>query len=248
MTGGAMGTGRGPRRDRRSERGATLLPALGITTILVLGTTASLSLVAGESEAQRAVRLQRQAAFAAEAGLAEGRERLKLLAAGADRYTAALAALPVASDHGNPAAGDPWYDLLRDGTEPWVTYPLLRGASGPVALLDAELPPGVALPSNAGVRYRVFVRDDHDVDGAGGTTPSDQTRDANGRVWLVGVGEVLLPSGRPVRVVMQQLVSNQGAQADAVSEAYGQKGVTASKGFRAAGTGVGIDLAQQQSL
>ena len=237
-----MGSVRGLRRCRRSERGSTLLPALGVTTVLLLGTTASLSLVSGESEAQGAARLERLAAFAAEAGLAEGREALTIRAGSATAYDGVLGTLPRAADVGT--ATDVWFDLLGDGADPWVAYPMVRGSGADVSLTDAELPPEVALAAQATVRYRVFVRDDWDQDAPG---PVPQTFDSNGRVWLVAVGEVGLPSGRPVRVVLQQLVRNQPGVADAVMENNSQRGGSASKDFRGWG-GRDIDLGTSVTL
>lgn len=240
-----MASGGGRALRRHTARGTTLLPALGVTTLVLLGTTATLSLVAGESEAQGAARLQRLASFAAEAGLAEGREALAIRTGASTLYNGPLATLPRAADVGS--VEDPWFDLLGAAGDPWVAYPMTRGDGPEVAISDDELPADALLAEQRTLRYRVFVRDDGDVDGAGAPPVRDQAFDSNGRVWLVAVGEVGLARGRPVRVVLQQLVRNQTSVSDVTMEPSGQKGGSAAKDFRGSGR-ADIDIGASATL
>ncbi len=66
-----------PRGGRRRPRGMTLLIALGVIAVATAATLVSLAIVSQESELQGRERHSREAFFAAEAGLAEGREVLK---------------------------------------------------------------------------------------------------------------------------------------------------------------------------
>ncbi|MCP3102476.1 hypothetical protein LZ198_26740 [Myxococcus sp. K15C18031901] len=204
--------------------------AMGFVAVVSLGTLMSLKVVSTESDVQAASRQQRQAAFAAEAGLAEARERLGLLQGDARDYTVAMGVLPRSTDMGDGAATDAWYDVFVTDGSPWLSYTLERGA----ALDETELPAGVEVAEQRNVRYRVFLRDDEDERVA---TDNDQTRDVNEQVWLVAVGEVTRPGGQPVRAVVRALVSNNGAPPIYSGEAYGQKGGDASKSFNTSTSG-----------
>ncbi len=200
---------------RRGERGATLLIAMGLVAVVAMGTMMSLKVVSTESDIQAASRQQRQAYFAAEAGLAEARERVSLLV-GSGRYNDIIDDLTPANDVG---AG--WYDVYNTASGPWVPYTLELGTS----VLASELPAGVELGEQRNVRYRVFLRDDVDE------TPDNRAADVNNQVWLVAVGEVTRPNGQPTRAVVQALVTNGTASTVFTGDSYGQKGNSAAKDF-----------------
>ncbi len=209
-----------PKRSTSSSphpRGVTLLLALGLVTFLTLGALTSLSFVTSQTDPAGQDRRAKEAFFAAEAGLAEGREwlRLETLAIPSPQpMNTILAGMTPATDVGDPAA-DPWYPLPLDPSGgDWVSYAL---ATVPDPTGASAIDPGITGSLNAGlelvdpngftyqsypeakqVRYRVFLRDDAD--------DADPTRDSNGMVWLVSVGQVQTGNGVPTQAVVRVLV------------------------------------------
>jgi hypothetical protein len=197
----------------------SLMIATGFVAAVTLSAMLSLRTLAAESEIQGDDRRARQAFFAAEAGLAEGREAARLLLGNDPSFTNAFAKLgnryagaganaggfvQEAADGFPSAAGNEWYEIL-----PWTNYTLSVGAGAAldsgVGTADRELTdqdgnPYQSFPNYSGTRYRVFLRDDDDGD-------ANRRTDANGRVWVISVGEVASPlGGLPVRSVVQVLV------------------------------------------
>jgi len=212
LFGGAMH--RRPRARARHPRGATLLLSLGVVTFLTLGAITTLNLITAQSDPAGQDRRAKEAFFAAEAGLAEAREWLRLQTAAIPSpqpTNAILAALAPAADVGD--ASDPWYQVPLGATpDAWVSYSLSRAPDGDGAqALDPTLTTaGLELttwdgttyqsyPDASRVTYRVFLREDDDGDG-------DPTVDTNGTVWLVAVGQVQVGVGVPVQAVVRALV------------------------------------------
>ena len=175
-----------------------------------------LSLVTTEADVQGQDRRQRVAYFAAEAGLAEGREAARMLL----QNTATVTLLPLFSAAG-PAINDPvgfpasvpgneWFQLL-----PPTSYGLAStGAGGAfasgTASADRERTDSTGasyqgFPANRGVTYQVFLRDDND--------DANQLADSNGKAWIISVGEVAssVAGAMPVRAVVRALVSLRGS-------------------------------------
>jgi hypothetical protein len=207
----------GPRLRRRQPRGSTLLVSLGLVTFLTLGAVTTINLITAQSDPAGQDRRAKEAFFAAEAGLAEAREWLRLQTAAIPSpqpTNAILAELSVATDVGS--GSDPWFQIPLNGDpSAWVGFPLSQSpdATGAVAI-DASLTGGSnadrelvgpdgqayqAFPDASRVRYRVFLRDDDDGDG-------DPNTDSNGTVWLVAVGQVQVGFGVPVQAVVRALV------------------------------------------
>ncbi|GMU00309.1 hypothetical protein KH5H1_44290 [Corallococcus caeni] len=187
---------------RRQSRGFTLLLALGVVAVVTMAVMLSYSVVGREADTQADTRRQKQAFFAAEAGLAEGRETVRLLLNnnGANSTMGLPAALggatPVADIPALAAANPPWYELLPGpGADKWNNYTILK-----TNLSASEIPAGVDYPEQNNVRYRVFVRDDADDD--------QNTVDSNRQLWILAVGEVTTAGGRPTRSMVQALVTN----------------------------------------
>lgn len=196
-----------PRVRRRQSRGFTLLVAMGVVTLVTMTVMLSLNVVSRESDTQGDSRRQKEAFFAAEAALAEGREAIRLRLGDRQTYGNVLSTLGAAvSEAGLGGASPAWFELLPGtAADGWNYFSL-----SPDTLTSAERAnaSGVAYsdyPAQRNVRYRVFVRDD--ADDANGTT------DSNGQVWLIGVGEVLNPRGRPTRAIVQALITNENAPA-----------------------------------
>ncbi|MCP3099033.1 hypothetical protein LZ198_09120 [Myxococcus sp. K15C18031901] len=168
----------------------------------------SYRVVSREADTQSDVRRQKEAFFAAEAGLAEGREALRLRRGlGDSTYTATLAALSgaAAADVGLAGANPPWLEVLPGtGAGGWNYLSLTPGAMPASEKAAADNDPYVEYPLQNNVRYRVFVRDDND-DALG------NAQDSNNQVWVIAIGEVVNPKGRPTRAVIQALVTNQSA-------------------------------------
>lgn len=195
-------------RARRHERGLSLLMATVVVTLVTMAVMLSVTLVERESELQRHQRVRRQAFFAAEAGLAEGRQAVSLLLGSNTTYSAVFQQL--ADLRGGPAhtrepglgsADQPWFDVLDPDPaappgDPWQYYPLALGST----LRDEDLIGFNSYPTWTGVRYRVFLHDDED--------DADPTQDINTRVWLVAVGEVPNREGVPTRAVVRTLITN----------------------------------------
>nr|WP_255651264.1 pilus assembly PilX N-terminal domain-containing protein [Corallococcus sp. AS-1-12] len=188
------------------HRGFALLAALGITLALSVTVALTVRAVTREASVQGDLRRQKEAFFAAEAGLAEGRETMRLLLGDSETYNSALAQLgaPV-SEPGLGSAAQPWYEVLpaAGSADGWNTYSLTPEAMTPSELSSATGEAYVDYPRQAHVRYRVFVHDDAD--------DADFTTDTNRRVWLVAVGEVVVGGGRPARSVVQALITNDNA-------------------------------------
>lgn len=206
----------------RHPRGSTLLMATGVVALASVGVFVSLNAVMSESALQGDERRGRAAFFAAEAALAEGREKMRILVGTDPTYTGALGGLGAyVSEPGLPA--NELYDVLG-----WTTYPLTT--TGPdVALGDDErVAPsgrGFELPSQLNVRYRVFAHDNDDGDGSLAT-------DSDKRIWLVAVGEVASAraGAMPVRSVVRTLIrTSSGAPSTPGYSA--QKGQGSDKAF-----------------
>ncbi|MBN8228014.1 hypothetical protein JYK02_10895 [Corallococcus macrosporus] len=179
---------------------------MGITLALTVTVALTVSAVTREATIQGDLRRQKEAFFAAEAGLAEGRETMRLLLGDSETYNTALAALgPPVSEPGLGSATQPWYEVLPApaSSDGWNTYPLTLEDLSVAERSSATGELYADYPRQANVRYRVFVHDDAD--------DADFTEDTNRRVWLVAVGEVLGSSGRPTRSVVQALITNDNA-------------------------------------
>lgn len=191
----------------RAARGFTLLVALGVVVVVTMAVMLSYRVVGREADTQADARRQKEAFFAAEAGLAEGREAMRIRTPAIDeRYNVVLAALVGAgatvTEPGLAGANPPWMELLpATPGDPW-NYLRLAPASMPAAeKANASGDPYVDYPEQNNVRYRVFVRDDLDDE--------NPTIDSNGRIWVAAVGEVLSRDGRPTRAIVQALIVNQ---------------------------------------
>jgi hypothetical protein len=203
-----------PRGRVTPRRGVTLLLSLGVVTFLTLGAITTVNLISAQTDPAGQDRRAKEAFFAAEAGLAEAREWLRLQTAAIPSpqpTNAILAELAPASDLGGPT--DPWYQVPL-GTTPssWVPYGLSQrtDATGALALDPRVTTPGLEVtaadgtpyqsyPDSSRLVYRVFLRDDDDGDG-------DPTVDSNGTVWLVAVGQVQVGVGVPIQSVVRVLV------------------------------------------
>jgi len=203
-----------PAFRQRPPRGATLLLSLGVVTFLTLGALTTVNLITAQTDPAGQDRRAKEAFFAAEAGLAEAREWLRLQTAAIPSpqpTNAILAGLGTAADIGDDT--DPWFQVpLQADPSAWVPYTLSRSAdaTGAVALDNSLTTPGMELvtpdgtpyqayPDAGRVRYRVFLRDDDDGDG-------DPNTDSNGTVWLIAVGQVQVGLGVPVQAVVRALV------------------------------------------
>ncbi|RKG60666.1 hypothetical protein D7X30_06985 [Corallococcus sp. AB011P] len=187
---------------RRQSRGFTLLLALGVVAVVTMAVMLSYSVVGREADTQADTRRQKQAFFAAEAGLAEGRETVRLLLNNnGNNATMGLSAAlggvaPVADIPALAAANPPWYELLPGPEDGWNPYTVTT-----TNLSASEVPVGVDFPEQRNVRYRVFIRDDLDDD--------QNTVDSNRQLWVLAVGEVTMENGRrPTRSMVQALVTN----------------------------------------
>jgi len=188
--------------------------SLGVITFLTLGAITTLNLITAQSDPAGQDRRAKEAFFAAEAGLAEAREWLRLQTAAIPSpqpTNAILAGLAPATDVGD--ASDPWYQIPLGATpDAWVGYSFSRVAdqngaqavdpsvtTAGLELVTSSGAPYVSYPDASRVTYRVFLRDDDDGDG-------DPTVDTNGTVWLVAVGQVQVGVGVPVQSVVRALV------------------------------------------
>ena len=189
----------------------TLLLALGVVTFLTLGAITTLNLITAQTDPAGQDRRAKEAFFAAEAGLAEAREWLRLQTAAIPSpqpTNAILAELAPAADLGG--AGYSWYQVPLGSTPAsWVSSQLSQrpDTNGAQALDPNVSTAGLELtswdgtqyqtyPDSARLVYRVFLRDDDDGDG-------DPTVDSNGTVWLVAVGQVQVGLGVPVQSVVR---------------------------------------------
>jgi type II secretory pathway pseudopilin PulG len=189
------------RAGRRSPRGMTLLIALAVISVVTAATLVSLRVVSQESEMQGQERHAREAFFAAEAGLAEGREVISLLISDQVELTKVMVKLGTQTagkpgynaqgevDEANfPGTGFSWYEVI-----PATPFTLLPGkAVDPnktdpsKELRDKTGRPFRSFPEQSRVSYRVFVHDDEDENGSA----PDARHDLNHAVWVVSVGEV----------------------------------------------------------
>ena len=192
---------------RGTRKGFSLIVVLGVILLLTAGAVGTLAYIGREATLGGNTRREYEAFFAAEAGLAEGRERLRLLAVetpGFANYTSIMGTLPVAAA-GVAATGDTWYVVLPQTPYPLSRTGTTRAIDPSVTTADRELRDlnGEPLdyPTAATVRYSVFLRDDIDEN------PAVATADSNAQVWLVSVGEVDIGNGQPVRRVTQAMVS-----------------------------------------
>ncbi|MCP3063024.1 hypothetical protein LXT21_30035 [Myxococcus sp. K38C18041901] len=194
----------------RANGGFTLLVALGVVLVVTMAVMLSYRVVGREADTQADARRQKEAFFAAEAGLAEGREAIRLRTGiteetYANTLTTIINSGAEVTELGLAGANPPWYELLPAGPgDPW-NY--LRLTPGDMPAHEKQGADGVAYedyPEQNNVRYRVFVRDD--VDSDPGAVPNTDT---NGLIWVAAVGEVLNRDGRPTRAVVQALIANQ---------------------------------------
>ncbi|WP_284664128.1 hypothetical protein [Myxococcus sp. SDU36] len=182
---------------------------MGIVTMVTLAVLLSYGLVSREAEVQGDGRRYKEAYFAAEAGLAEGREAMRIRVGAERRYTFAFADMQQVNEPGLNGGIRPFFEVLPGPGAPGSWNSL---AINPADLAPAERqsPSGedyAAFPLQENVRYRVFVRDDED-------DTDDGLTDTNGQVWLIAVGEVVGRAGsRPTRAVIQTLISNENAPA-----------------------------------
>jgi len=200
-----------PAASRRAgERGFALIIILGLIGMLTAGAAYTLTTVGREASLQAQLRKSNEAFFAAEAGLSEGRERVRLITermGNLSTYTPIMADLPLATGVA-VAAGDVWYELLP--STPYTLQTTSEVAAGAldtgVNVADRENKDQASVkfeawPGAKDISYRVFLRDDVDE------SPRDGTMDANAAVWLISVGEAAVPGGNPIRQVVQALVS-----------------------------------------
>ncbi|AEI62640.1 hypothetical protein [Corallococcus macrosporus] len=217
---------RKPASALRAARGFTLLLALGLIALVTAGVLVSLRAVNAESTLQAHERRSREALFAAEAGLAEGRAVvLAMLNAPVSGSTGnynqdVLPRLQVVAEAGLPdvaSGGVPWRELI-----PQTPYTLARGTAldetvtaPSTEINDVEGTPIRAYPEARGVSYRVFVVEDDD--------DADRDADANGRIWLVSVGEVQpAGTGLPYRTIIRSLLEHTSTQGG-LACSYGTK-------------------------
>ncbi|MFP2958627.1 hypothetical protein ACLEPN_12450 [Myxococcus sp. 1LA] len=219
---------RKPARAFRAARGFTLLLALGLIALVTAGVLVSLRAVQAESTLQAHERRSREALFAAEAGMAEGRAVVLAMlnnpvsGGNAGSYTAdVLARLETVIEPGMPdvaTGGVPWRELI-----PRTPYTLARGTAiddtvtAPSReISDVKGVPIRAYPEARSVSFRVFVVDDDEPD-------ADRNADTNGRVWLVSVGEVQpAGSGLPYRTIVRSLLEH-SSTAGGLACSYGTK-------------------------
>ncbi len=179
--------------------------------MLTAGAAYTLTSVGREAALQAQLRKANEAFFAAEAGLSEGRERVKLITArkgNLSTYTPVMQELKEAPGVA-VATGDVWYELIP--STPYTFETTSEVSSGAldnsVTVADRELRdvvggPYRAFPNAKDISYRVFLRDDIDE------TPRDGKQDVNAAVWVISVGEAkVVGGGNPIRQVVQALVS-----------------------------------------
>lgn len=204
-------------KARRQQGGFTLLLAMGVVTMVTLAVLLSYGLVSREAEVQGDARRYKEAYFAAEAGLAEAREAMRIRLGTDQTYSGVLAVLPVVNEPGLNGGDRPFLEVLQGpgGAGTWNSLALVEADLAPA---ERQSPTGeayAAFPLQENVRYRVFARDDEDPLDPTDPTPANQgIRDTNKQVWLIAVGEVVGPAGsRPTRAVIQALITNENAPA-----------------------------------
>ena len=220
-----------PTPRRQHQRGFSLLVATGFMAAMSVAALVSFSVVRNQAEVSGQQRREREAHFAALAGLAEARGLLTtLLPANSTRYTPLLqgamagltrivpgvpvfAGVPLVSIP-NPLSFEPsvsanmaWYML--DALPPLQPYNLTASAVDPFvtkAGTETIAPDGQKIqlyPDQRNVRFSVFLVDNDDGDG-------QWDSDSDGRVWLVSVGQVTAAQAgaMPTQVVVRALVTN----------------------------------------
>jgi hypothetical protein len=199
---------------RRQPRGFTLLLALGVVAVVTMAVMLSYGVVGREADSQADTRRQKQAFFAAEAGLAEGREAVRLVMGSSGGNTLALNTFGAAVDS-STGLGSPtrtWYELLpAGGGDGWNHYRMNSNTLAP-----GEVAAGLDFPEQD-TRYRVFVRDDEDSE-------VSFDSDSNRQVWVISIAEVTTPNGRPTRAVVQALVTNTSNEAGYVPGSFEKGG------------------------
>ncbi|MBU8896347.1 hypothetical protein KRR26_12065 [Corallococcus sp. M34] len=230
------------------QRGFSMLLALGLVALVTTAVMVSLRAVSAEANLQAHERRAREALFAAEAGMAEGRVVVQSLLGASNNYTGVIEALGNLRTPGGgadgyvnetadglpSAPGNEWYQVIGR-----TDYTMSRGPGAAidpgVTTANAELmgPTGVAIedyPEPLGVHYRVFLVDDADE-----APTSNRRVDTNNQVWLVAVGEVDTPGGMPYRTIIRSLVTNENSIGS--GGGYCQKG-GCDAAHQAGGTGV----------
>ncbi|NVJ07687.1 type II secretion system protein [Myxococcus sp. AM001] len=196
---------------RRQQGGFTLLLAMGIVTMVTLAVLLSYGMVSREAEVQGDGRRYKEAYFAAQAGLAEAREAMRIRLGVDETYTPAIQAMLAlqVSEPGLNGGARPYFEVLPGpgGAGTWNSLAINEADLAPA---ERQSPSGedyAAYPRQENVRYRVFLRDDEDGDPSGAL-------DDNKQVWLIAIGEVVGPEGsRPTRAVIQALITNENAPA-----------------------------------
>ncbi|OJH41703.1 hypothetical protein BON30_00175 [Cystobacter ferrugineus] len=196
----------------------TLLIALAVISVVTAATLVSLRVVSQESELQGRERHSREAFFAAEAGLAEGREVLTMLLSKhsdfesetsayqgkASNFTdvmfklgTLMAAKPGFNNRGEvdeanfPGTGRSWYEVI-----PNTPYTLLPGTNQAVdpnySVAGKELRAINNKPylSYPEQRNVTYRVFVHDDEDEGAFVANDPRIDNNHAVWVVSVGEV----------------------------------------------------------
>lgn len=237
------------RARQRSRRGFTLLLSIGLIAMVTVGVLVALRAVTTESNLQAHERRAREAFFAAEAGMAEGRVIVQALAGTSGKYTGVFPTLGdqyngqgingYVTEAGLPSDADKrWFQVI-----PWTNYTMARGTVGAgidpsVTGVNQELrgPDGQPIadyPAPSNVRYRVFVVDDDDVPPSDPSIPP-RTDDFNSQVWIVSVGEVSTNGGQPYRTIVRSLITNEEGVAG--GGGYGTKLGGGSNGSTYGGT------------
>ncbi|QSQ11594.1 pilus assembly PilX family protein [Myxococcus landrumensis] len=192
----------------RANRGFTLLVALGVVIVVTMAVMLSYRVVGREADTQADTRRQKEAFFAAEAGLAEGREAVRRRAPGegtqpySDLLTGLHASGAEVTEEGLKNANPPWMELLPSDApgDPWNYLRLDPGQFSTAEKTNGDGVPYLDYPEQRNVRYRVFIRDDLDDD--------DPQSDSNAALWVAAIGEVMNSEGRPTRSIVQALIRN----------------------------------------
>ena len=210
------------RAGRHHPRGMTLLIALAVISVVTAATLVSLRVVSQESELQGRERHSREAFFAAEAGLAEGRQLLAALAQDTSSLAKSLEKLRVVNDPSFPRNLVGWRELM--GSTPYTLAAGSKMALDPTVLAarrelrDINNKPFVSFPEQGNVTYRVYVHDDD----------SSTQNDADNTVWVVAMGEVAGKDGVVLaRSVVRALVTSTAGSLD--NDGLFQKGGGSTK-------------------
>ncbi len=220
------------RHTSGGERGSSMLIATGLVALITVGTLMSLTVINSEAAVVSNSRREREAFFAAQAGMAEAKEKVGALL-GQDPFygsatTGAIGAL-MTEFASTPATGlgdpinDPWLDVLcnpggncaaGNSADRWVRYSFTRTSAGgtSTAIDDGVTTANTEMRDPNGNAFQdfpantqVFYRVFLRDDG----DDAFPFVDANKKVWLVAVGEVRPGDGsRPVRAVMRALVTS----------------------------------------